>query len=67
MVRLAELGALVDELRALGCVVSVSVSIAVDAESMVEVGGQVMTEAQFDAARFPLLHPDPGPIDATSP
>ena len=27
----------------------------------VEIGGQVMTQAQFDAARYPLLHPDPGP------
>ena len=27
----------------------------------VEIGGQVMTQAQFDAARYPLLHPNPGP------
>lgn len=27
----------------------------------VEIGGQRMTQAQFDAARFPLLADDPGP------
>lgn len=26
-------------------------------ETMVEIGGQCMTQAQFDAARYPLLHP----------
>lgn len=31
-------------------------------EATVEIGGQVMTAAQFNAARYPLLHPDPGPI-----
>ena len=31
-------------------------------ESTVEIGGQVMTQAQFDAARYPLLHPNPGPV-----
>lgn len=39
-------------------------------EATVEIGGQVMTAAQFNAARYPLLHPDPGPIDtelATAP
>lgn len=29
-------------------------------DSYVEIGGQRMAEAQFHAARFPLLHPDPG-------
>jgi hypothetical protein len=29
-------------------------------EATVEIGGQRMTQAQFDAARFPLLNPDPG-------
>lgn len=29
--------------------------------STVEIGGQVMTQAQYDAARFPLLHSDPQP------
>lgn len=28
-------------------------------ESTVEIGGQVMTESQFNAARFPLLNPPP--------
>lgn len=28
----------------------------------VEIGGQVMTQAQYDAVRFPLLNPDTGPI-----
>lgn len=27
----------------------------------VEIGGEAMTEAQFNAARFPLLNPHPGP------
>lgn len=31
-------------------------------DSVVEIGGQRMTEAQYDAARYPLLHPDPGPV-----
>ena len=37
--------------------------------STVEIGGQVMTQAQYDAARFPLLHQDPEPAvepDTTS-
>jgi hypothetical protein len=40
--------------------------------STVEIGGQVMTQAQFDAARFPLLNPapqiasDPQPAPADS-
>jgi len=32
----------------------------------VEIGGQRMTQAQFDAARFPLLQPDPGPAEPLS-
>lgn len=32
------------------------------ADGLVEIGGQTMTEAQFDAARFPLLHPAPGVV-----
>lgn len=33
----------------------------------VEIGGQVMTQAQFDAARYPLLAPPPPAIlDETS-
>lgn len=31
-------------------------------DSYVEIGGQRMTEAQFHAARLPLLNPDPGPV-----
>lgn len=29
---------------------------------LVEIGGQVMTGAQFNAARYPFINPDPGPI-----
>lgn len=32
--------------------------------STVEIGGQVMTQAQYDAARFPLLHPDASDVAA---
>jgi len=31
----------------------------IDEIIMVEIGGQRMTQAQFDAARYPLLHPAP--------
>lgn len=33
----------------------------IEREATVEIGGQVMAQAQFDAARYPLLNPDPGP------
>lgn len=36
-------------------------------EPMVEIGGQRMTQAQFDAARYSLLHPTPGDIDEAGP
>ena len=32
-----------------------------DATTMIEIGGQRMTTEQYDAARFPLLNPNPGP------
>lgn len=31
-------------------------------KSLVEIGGQTMTQAQFAAARFPLLNPTPSPL-----
>ena len=31
-------------------------------EPTVEIGGQTMTQGQFDAARHPLTAPDPGPV-----
>jgi len=31
-------------------------------QATVEIGGQVMTEQQYDAARYPLLAGDPGPV-----
>lgn len=32
-------------------------------EQYLEIGGQRMTQAQFDAARHPLLNPNPGDVD----
>lgn len=32
--------------------------VGLDDGPTVEIGGQVMTQAQFDAARYPLLHPE---------
>jgi hypothetical protein len=39
---------------------SISAAISELSGGTVEIGGQVMTEAQFNAARHPLLSPDPG-------
>lgn len=36
-------------------------------ENMVEIGGERMTERQFDAARYPLLHPTSDLDGATDP
>lgn len=38
---------------------TVRADAAEEQEPTVEIGGQVMTQAQYDAARFPLLHPAP--------
>jgi hypothetical protein len=35
----------------------------VPTEPTVEIGGQVMTQEQYDAAQFPLKGQDPGPVE----